>query len=544
MNNKNITKLALLMPLAAIATACSTMTVNDAEEQIEKTDKSTEIKLRQGSAIVGNPSSVTMVKSSYIAGKSFKKSDRDFLPDFFKASKAFNQPQPVSFNEIISNIGEEINARVELTPDAINHLMKLSSSSGAGQSSSGADVEKNVNEILDYSGRGLIGSDVKYSLYHVGTVESLLDVITARANLFWKWDRNKVSIFRMETKNYTFDGEATTSTFSAKIESSQQSSEESGGGSASSHGTTFNTDTGSAFDDLSNAINSMKSDDGRFNISKQTGTVTLTDTPAVQAKVEAYLEDINAIVNKRILIKAEVYEVVSDEQGKFGIDWDMVYDGSSRYGVDLASNFTEGDIKNLTLGLLPGNGVFSGTQAFVHALNEENDTSLVTTSTNYTTNGQPVPVQIINEKHYIKSVTTESDTSGSDDSSTRYEIEPGTILSGFTMTVNPRVDSEGDIAMQFAVDMSQLNALVERQFGEDDSQFMIQLPDKTSKNFIQRVSVRSGSTVMISGFERTLNESSTSSIGAKETWMAGGSREGGKTRVMTVILVTPYLMSK
>jgi type IVB pilus formation R64 PilN family outer membrane protein len=539
-------KLLILTPFAMIATGCSTFTINDAEEQIEQVSKKSAIKLSQATSITATPTTVTVNKGRYVAGKAFKLSDRDELPSFFTTKITFNQKDPVSFNEVLSNVGEDLNTRIELSSDAIEYLRGMTGESDEGQSDSNEDVEVSAAEIVDYSGKGLVGSEIKYSLMHSGTVASLLDVVTARANLFWKWDKGRIEVFRHETKHYIFDGESGTTTFNAKVESSKQAQDEGQFGSAaSSHGTTFTTENGSVFDDLRNALESMKSRDGRFSISKQTGTVTVTDTPAVQEKVDEYIEEINGIVNKRILIKTEVYEVVSDEQGNFGIDWNVVYEGSSQLGFDFASALGGATDPTMSLGLLPGNGVLSGTKAFVNALNEVTDYSLLTTSTNYTTNGQPVPVQIANEKHYIKSITSEAQNSATGSSgNTRYQIEPGSILSGFTMTVNPRVDSEGDIAMQFAVDMSQLNSIEERSFGEGDSKSIIQLPDRTSKNFIQRVSVKSGNTIMINGFERTTNESSTKSIGQKETWVAGGNRAGGKKKVMTVILVTPYIMSK
>lgn len=542
-------KLVLLAPMALMATGCSTLTINDAEEQIDNVAKKSQVKLKQGSAISASATAVTVKKGKYIAGKAFKLDEREHLPDFFKTKIDFNQTEPVSFNEILSNVGEDLNKRIEVSADAIEYLRGISGGGqdSQGQSDSAEELEMSASEVIDYSGEGLVGSDIKYSLYHTGTVASLLDVVTARANLFWRWDKGRIEVFRHQTKHYIFDGESGVTEFNAKVESSKQTQDEGQFGSAaSSHGTSFSTKNGSVFDDLRNALESMKSRDGRFSISKQTGAVTITDTPAVHDKVSSYIEELNSIVNKRILIKTEVYEVISDEQGNFGIDWDVVYDGSSQLGFDFGTALNASTQPNMTLGLLPGNGIFSGSSAFINALNDVTDYSLLTTSTNYTTNGQPVPVQIANEKHYIKSVTseTQSGVGGAASGNTRYQIEPGSILSGFTMTVNPRVDSEGDIAMQFAVDMSQLNGIEERQFGEGDSQSVIQLPDRTSKNFIQRVSVKSGKTIMINGFERTSNESSTSSIGKKETWIAGGKRSGGKRKVMTVILVTPYIMSK
>ena len=117
-------------------------------------------------------------------------------------------------------------------------------------------------------------------------------------------------------------------------------------------------------------------------------------------------------------------------------------------------------------------------------------------------------------------------------------------MSGFSMSVNPRVMSDGKVSMRFAVDMSQLNEIVDFSVGDKNDGSKIQLPDKTSKNFVQRVTVGSGQTMMIAGFERAEVNAKTTSLAGKNSWFAGGSRSGGNKKVMTMILLTPYIMAK
>lgn len=532
--------IALSVASALLAVSgCTTTSINQAEKQVEKDDSKFTERMQQAKRMTRSATSVSVVEGMFVAGKAFRMSDKDTLPRFFKSKVTFNQLEPISFQEIIGNLSGDLNTRVDLSSDAIDYLKGIMGESG--EENEDSEVES-VSQTTDFSGNGLVGSNVQFSFEYNGTVAGLLDMVTSKANLFWKWDRNHITVYREETKHYIFDGDSSESDFVASMSSSRDAGEDSEGGSddssASSHTTTIKRKSGSVYADMDKALTAMISRSGRFSISGQQGIITVTDTPAVQGKVEEYIDQINHIVNRRIAVRTEVYEITSDNDGNFGIDWDMVYDGSSNLKLDFNAGLNgTGGTPNFEFGIINGGSHFNGTKSFVTALNKVADVSFVTSAQTYTKNGKSVPVQVADEKSYLKSMTIETDEQGND----KVSLEPGSVLSGYSMSLSPRINSDGDVDIEFAVDMSQVNKINTLSVGDNS---MIQLPDRTFKNFLQNVSVDSGATVMISGFERSEYKSSTESIAGEKLWAAGGKRSGGNKKIKTMILVTPYIMAK
>jgi type IVB pilus formation R64 PilN family outer membrane protein len=541
---KTFRKNKLNIAIAALSlmfVGCTTTGINKADNQINDDSSMVSSMMRQGEKMTPSATSVSIVDDIYVAGNAFKMSDKDTLPPYFKSLVEINKLDPMSFQEIIGHLSFNLNVKIDLSADAVDYLLNggdASSKQGRPQLSN----EDSIESLINYGSSNSAGSELKFSMvaYH-GTVSGLLDSITGKANLFWKWDGNHVTIHRVETNHYVFDGDATEELFDATISSSRNYGDNNDAGSKDSSTTAQNTKitrkSGNSFADMDKALSSMISKEGKFSISTQQGLITVTDTPLIQNKVARYIEQINGIVNKRINVRTEVYEIVSDDNGNFGIDWNAVYNGSSRLGFNFKNSNSGSAVPNVELGIIASNNNFNGSKAFVSALNKVANMSLVTSSTAFTTNGKVVPVQVADEVSYLKSMSLQTDNAGRQTVS----LEPGSILSGYTMSLTPRINSDGDVDMQFAIDMSQLKALNTLNVGESS---MIQLPDRSFKNFEQRVSVNSGSTIMLAGFERTENSASVDSVGGKKFWLAGGKKTGGKKKIMTMILITPYVMAR
>lgn len=551
-NNKTI--LGALVPLIMMMSGCATQTMDQAESEFDSTSEDASSRLNIHKRMSESATAVSEVNELYIAGGAIKINNHGELPSFFHKRVVFNQLDPISFQEMIGMISSDVKARINLSSDAISFLEgknasgnteKKSSSPIPVDSSTAAALEPMVANDIDFAGLGLVGSNLTFSLEHSGTVASLLDTITSKANLFWRWEKDHIEIFRSETKSFVFDADDVVTEFNAQTNSSQEATSEgatsSGGGSSSKHGTSVSSKPVSIYDELDSAIKSMVSPSGTYSISRSMGDVTVTDTPKNLERIQSYIEDMNRSINKRIAIRAEVYEITSDDDGNFGIDWNAVNTGSSRFSMSMNTAFNSSTTPNMSLGIIDSGSNYNGTKAFVNMLNKQVKTSLVTSASVFTTNGQPVPVQVADQKSYLKQISVESDaTTGAK----TYSMEPGVVMSGFSMSVNPRVMSDGKVSMRFAVDMSQLNEIVDFSVGDKDDGSKIQLPDKTSKNFVQRVTVGSGQTMMIAGFERAEVNAKTTSLAGKNSWFAGGSRSGGNKKVMTMILLTPYIMAK
>lgn len=548
---KSVNKTKLSIAIASVAgvalSGCSAQMVNETKNTIDLDAEEARIKYEQGMKLTRSPTSVSVVNGMFISGSPVKMSDRQRLPEFFKSEIGVSKLDPMSFAEVISSISEDMNVRIELSRDAIQQIHFLAEGiEDSGSSDSLADF---MIRGVDGGEQGVWGGSVKFTVQHEGTYATLLDYVTQKANLSWKWNGEYVRVFRTETKHFKLDFDMTNFSFDANVGTSSSASSSSGedggdtsGTATSSHSITFTRSTTDVNGEILSLIQGMLSEEGKASFSPTLSTISVTDTPMVVEDISDFISEQNEVMSKRIAVRAKVYEIESDINGDFGIDWSTLYRGSDRFAFDLSTNLnglTGSDKPTLDLSILSdGNSKFQDTNALINMLNTNRAASLVTSSAVYTTNGRPVPVQIADEKHYLAAVKSETTEDG-----TSYEMTPGKVLSGFSMTLVPRIDSNGDIQMEMAIDMSQLVGLDEFSIGGKEGS-TIQLPNKTSKNFIQRVAIGSGQTLMMGGLERYERSAQTDSIAGERLWGLGGKKAGGKRKVMTLILITPYIMAK
>lgn len=530
-------KLTIGFLAASVLAGCASSPLYKAEKNVKDVDSELTEKMNQGTKIKEKKSSVRVKNELFIGGKVFNVDEKELLPELFKKPVGFSQLDPISFQEIIGIMSSDMDIKIVLTTDAIEFL-----SDDSGSEDQPKDEENVIVSAVDFSGAGLVGDNIKFSLVYQGTARNALDQITNKANLFWKWDGTQVVIFRNETKNYTFDGDDLTNSFTATVTSTRNSGENSGESTTnqgSSHSTSITSNPESIYKSLEESLKSMMSKNGTFSVSKDSGIVTVTDTPLVQRKVSEFIEQTNSILNRRIGIKTMVYEVTLDENGEIGSDLDLLFSGSDKFGFSTMGNFVPEDAVDLSMGFFDSKSNFNGSKAFINALNKVADVSLKTTSTVFTTSGKPTPVQVGSEKGFVKEIKIQE--SSNSDSAPQYSIEQGTILSGFSMSIMPKINSTGRIDLQVAVDMSLLKNLEKVNVGNEGA--MVQTPERDFKNFIQRVSLDSGNTVLITGFERTEDTSNVESLGGRKWWMFGGNKKGGVKKVKTMILMTPYIIS-
>lgn len=558
---------------ALVATGCSTAVVDRAEETAKAEREEVSSEMERKGRFGGDVLEVE--DSKWFGGTAYKLNERDRVPSFFSDPAPFSQADPIPFPEIMTTIGREYGVRIDLSSDAIAYLggdpEDISSGedappsplSGPGFSDStdvpapggsgegegeGGDADTggggaNPTMPLTLAESGIPGDSVRIALDHEGDLGGLLDRVTSRANLHWRWERDRIVVFRHDTKTFTLDLLPGTSSFSSEVRSAVQPSSEGDDNAStlSQHETSIEAEPESAFGSVRETVESLLSNTGSYSVTEKTGTVTVTDTPDVLEKVTEYVESINEISTQRIAVRTEVYDIELDEQGSAGIDWNAVYnqagDMSDSLRAALETSFNGNSTDSPVSGeveVIDPSSPWMGSQAFLNLMGEYADISLKTTSTVYTVNGEPVPVQVVDKQSYLAAVESEVTENG-----TSFALDPGVVTSGITMNVLPRRLSDGDVLMQMVMDISQLNGIEE--FSAGDS--ALQLPNQSTKNFLQRVILDSGEPLMISGFERTENRSETRSFGGRDSWMAGGNRSGGERRVMTMVVITPYLIS-
>ncbi|WP_084909464.1 PilN family type IVB pilus formation outer membrane protein [Burkholderia ubonensis] len=419
-------------------------------------------------------------------------------------------------------------------------------SSGAGKAGGG--------------GAGADGGGTSFApvriLYAGGTLRGLLDSACARFGVFWKYEQGTIRFFFTDTRTFQVNAIPGDSSLNASVVSGATSDGTSGGSqsggagggtngsSSGSTGLTANNTANTAvnsqlsvFNGLQSAIQSMLSRYGSSVSSPATGSISVTDTPDVLERVAAFMTQQNRSLSRQVLLNVTVLSVSLNAGDAYGIDWSLVYKTmSASFGI--ANPFTPVALTSpadLSATVLSPTSRFNGTKLLIRALSKQGTVRRKTSASVTTLNNQPVPVQVATQTGYLAAVSTTNTANVG--SSTA--LTPGTVTTGFNMTLLPHVLDDGTVMLQFSTNISSLLQLKDVSSSTGAGATKIQTPDVDMRNFLQRVAMKSGETLVISGYEGTNDSLDERGVGTPKMIALGGGYEAQRAREVIVILITP-----
>lgn len=370
-------------------------------------------------------------------------------------------------------------------------------------------------------------------------LDRVMDEITTRLGLSWREEGGRAAIFWLDTRTYPvmfMDSKAGFGSKTVSGTTTSGSSGASGGGISGDANTSQTTEIAIKSDlyaDVTATIKSMLTPNvGRMHLSA--GVLTVTDTPRVLGDIGRYMDERNKELNRQVVLNVQVYSVETKNQDQLGIDWKAVFTSGS-VGLSLGNAFTAAEAAALSGGVSILDGKGKGTKALIRALSEQANISVVTNASSLTTNMNSVPIQVALQQDYISEVSTEATANvGSTTTSTK-----STITTGFNMTVLPfLMPNSPQMQLQFSINMSD-DPTMRTVKQSDNSQ--IELMKTRLKTFTQRVNIKSGQTLVLSGYEQMNNSASYRGVSSR-FYGLGGGRNGEKNNTQLVILITPVIL--
>jgi type IVB pilus formation R64 PilN family outer membrane protein len=256
----------------------------------------------------------------------------------------------------------------------------------------------------------------------------------------------------------------------------------------------------------------------------------VVDTPDTLDRVAAYIENENKTLERQVVINVVVLSVSLNDSDDYGINWNLVYNTlRQQYGLSSAVPIPV-DANRFFAGVV-GDSRFAGSSAIIHALSKQGKVRRQTTASVITLNNQVVPLQVAKQTSYLQS----TQTAVVPQVGTTTTLIPGTVTSGFNMSILPHVLSNGTVLLQFSTDISALNAIREVQSGSSK----IETPEIDTRNFLQRVAMKSNETLIISGFEQTDDNLDRQGAGSARNVAFGGGMKAASAKESIVILITP-----
>lgn len=561
--------LAVLI-FSTLLQGCALERINDVQRSAGNTADEASSLIRQAAE---NRPVVQFQNSQYVSPVPLPVAKYDAPREVVNCNMPYRAIKPQDIWQFSQDIATVCHIRTRVTPDAAAMLGGRGAESGSPTqrlTSVPSPVLPTAGDMrpLDSFGTGTASgaaagspgtsrtfSDVTYT----GNLGGLLDIVTARLGISWKYEDGMVTFFYLQTARFDIEPSDAKYALNGSVVSGVSNSSSSNGGTGSGSsgsnsggvsgesGTSLKSDVSmgnNLYDDLKSTAESMLTPGvGRLDMNKTTGTVVITDVPEVVRRVGEYLTSENKALSRQVSLKVVIYTVNTDTSDAIGIDWNVIYKTlAGKYGINLTGpSGTVADAGSLSFSVLDtATGAarqFAGSSFLFDALSKQSKVADVRTIPLMTTNMASASVVVGRQITYLKSVSQTPYSTGNTTllSQTR---EPGSVTTGTNITIFPKVLNGGDrMMLNMFLNISSLIAL--RQIGTADEPQ--EAPDVDSRSTPVRVWLKPGQTVVISGLEQNVATSDRQGQLSPDNQITGGQRSGDRTRQSFVITVTPYI---
>ena len=389
---------------------------------------------------------------------------------------------------------------------------------------------------------------------YTGKLSGLLSQVATDLDLLWYYDKNAIVFYETETKTFALYALGTEVAYQTSVSTDNMNE-------------VSLASTLKEWDEVERAIASIigKADNADFTVSRSLGTITVTASPSVLARVGDYIDRQNKRLSQLVTIDVKVLQVTISNDSAFGLNLAAAINSTS--GLNIVANpknniaSTEASAMNIavlsnTVSALTGathledgtlvegaytndqimNGSLSGaagSNALREALAKQGKVSLVTNVGVTTRSNRVAPVSNTRTTGYIKRfesrnfTTVESSTVDQDD-----------LETGFTMQLLPNVLENGRILLLFRMSVRELLRMSTQTIGE----VTLQLPEVEERSFMQEVIMESGQMLVVSGFEKQTNQDTRYGLGDPDFMALSGSRETKSAREVLVVILTPQVL--
>lgn len=438
-----------------------------------------------------------------------------------------------SLREIASLISEKVGVPIDVDLSGpARDVSAPASSSGAGSSSLPPPPSALMNAL---SG----GSDSAIAVNFHGAVAGLLDQVSERAGVSWRYEAGRIVMFDVESRTFEIPALAWRTSTKGAIVASAGPSSAGGGGSSPANGSASAVVAGSSEMDNSGDMDVWKdlqkvaetvTGGARVVADSSLGTLTVTGTPSQLRRATAWVEELSASLTKQVALEIHIYTVKLNDEQNYGFSPNLSFK-SGQFSLSAGGPSVpviQGSASPLTFGGNILSGPFAGTTAAVQALATLGAVTQDYEQTAVSLNGQPVPIQVGQQTGYLASISTTLSTNVGSTSS----LTPGSITTGFTGLFVPRVAGD-HILLGMNVTIQSLVALTTVTSGASS----IQTPTTANSTFQQSVSLPAGSTLLLTGFKNNNAGSTRNGVFTPEFFGLGGGADATYGRQMVAILI-------
>lgn len=468
------------------------------------------------------------------------------LPAIFNRTFVYSTAYTESLTNILSHIAKASHLHIQLSGEAMRYLVGGASNpngktqSGVTHNTLSLSPNHQSSTSPIYNALQSISATLRFN----GTLKSLLNTLTAKFGLYWRWNRNTQSVVIFHTLTQTFH----LNLLPGKV---QTKSTIAATGTSTSSNVTYQNGSSDPWQSAISTIQTLGGQGISVEANRTYDMVTVTATPPTLKRIASYIHAINTQASRGVMIKLSIYDIKVTNTTNYGLDWNAIFkatEGSIAWSNDNLTSALPGpsasSIETATATGTVGRGAFDSSKVIASAIQNYTDSTYVTGDKFFSLNGQSNPISDVREEAYLKQVSVTTLGSSTSTSSDNVEVsaEPAELQTGYVFNVTPEILSHDQVRIHLSLDMSSLIDMIEKKLGSSSNPETIDLPQTKHKKLIQTFSLQSGQTAVISGFTNNVNDIGTNSLGNKNVWALGGSQATNHEKVITVIVVTPYII--
>ncbi len=399
---------------------------------------------------------------------------------------------------------------------------------------------------------------------YTGSLSGLLNYASNRYGVWWRYKSGIITFYTKETRVFNIYALPTETSISNSL--SGASMGDTGGSSSSTLSQSANL---ALWDNIEQGLQQVVGENGQLSFSRVAGTVTVTGSPFVIREAADWIAKFNEKLSRQVAISVKVLSVSVTNSDNYGLDLTGVFTNDTIQAnytspFTIASGSTGAAAGMLSMTLLKPSSKWKDSNAVIQAFSSQGKTALVTSASVTTLNNKVAPIQITTQQNYVKESNVSTSGTGSD-RSVDTDMETDTLNYGFMLEVLPRILDHGRLIVMFSMNLTDLVSLetfssdgsssngtydYSDDSDSDDTDYttgdrektVVQLPKMQTRGFVQEIAMRSGSTLVLTGFEQVQNTTTTGGIGKAKMGILGGQAYSGNNRDVMVILLTPEVL--
>lgn len=364
-----------------------------------------------------------------------------------------------------------------------------------------------------------------------------LDRVGARLGVLWRYEAGRIEFYRTETR-----------AFDVRMLSLQAGADASLGLQESGAREGFSTTSRTGLSlEKHDPLESMKARIEPFLSSAgvvvaepgASSTLVVRDTPEVLRQVAAFVERENRALTRRVRLLFEELTVLVEDDSEAGLDWDVVFAGARAAASAGMSGVASPDAG--MFGAAVTGGRFTGSELLIRALGRVGRVVRRNSLPVLTLNRRPVTHAVRTTFSYIDKVETIAQRGLVDSILPSVSVSQKEETVGSLITLVPDAQEDGQVLLSVAYDNTVAQPLKSVTFGSGDNPLQLQQITIDGNGTVQQVALMPGQPLLISGFDRSRQESETRRLNPGLPLALGGSDRASGHRLTTIMVVTAHV---